>query len=62
MSSSSQEPRGTGKFAAMFSSGSQEPGNQLKSSIFENADPSNPERSLLEGDKAHLPSQEDLNL
>ena len=48
-SSSSQEPRATVKLAAMFSSVSQEPGNQLKSSIFKNADPSNLRRSLLEG-------------
>ena len=34
MSSSSQEPRTYGKPDATFSSGSKEPGNQLKSSIF----------------------------
>ena len=35
----------------------QEPGNQVKSSIFKNADPSNVGRSLLEGNKDHLLSQ-----
>ena len=56
MSSSSQEPSAPGKLAALFSSGSyyEEPGNQFKSSIFRNADPSNLGRSLLEGDKDHL--------
>ena len=57
MSSSSQEVRAKGKLAAMFSSGSQEPGNQSKSSIFRKADPSNLGRSLLEGIKDHLLSQ-----
>ena len=57
MSSSSQESSALGKPAAMFSSGIQESGNQLKSSIFKNADPSNPGRSLLEGNKDHLLSQ-----
>ena len=41
----------------MFSSGSQEPGQQFKSSIFKNADPSNLVRSLLEGKEDHLLSQ-----
>ena len=41
MSSSSQEPRASGKPAAMFSSGNKEPGNQFKSSVFKHADPSN---------------------
>ena len=41
----------------MFSSGSQEPGSQLKSSIFKHADPSNLGRSLLEGNKDHLLSE-----
>ena len=49
--------RATVKPAAMFSSGSQEPGNQFKSPIFENADPSNLGRSLLKGNKDHLLSQ-----
>ena len=40
MSGSSQEPRATEKPAAMFSSGSEEQGNQFKSSVFKNADPS----------------------
>ena len=54
MSSSSQEPRAYGKPDAMFSSGSKEPGNQLKSSIFKHSDPSNVGRSLLEGDKEQM--------
>ena len=57
MSSSSQEPRASGKSAAMSSSGSAEPRNQFKSSIFKNADPSIVGRSLLEGIKDHLLSQ-----
>ena len=47
-SSSSQEPRAMEKPGAMFSSGNEEPGNQLKSSIFKNADPSSLRRSLVE--------------
>ena len=54
MSSSSQEPR---KLAAMFSLGSEEQGNQFKSSVFKHADQSNLGRSLLEGNKDHLLSQ-----
>ena len=57
MSSSSQEPRASGKSAAMSSSGSAEPRNQFKSSIFKNADPSNVGRYLLESIKDHLLSQ-----
>ena len=57
MSSSSQEPRATGKPAAMFSSGNEEPRIQLKSSIFKNADTSDLGRSLLEGNEDHLLSQ-----
>ena len=57
MSSSSQEPTAPGKPGAMFSLGSEEPGNQFKSSVFKHADPSNLERSLLEGSKDHLLSQ-----
>ena len=49
MSSSSQEPSTTVKPAALFSFGSEQPGNQFKSSVFKNADPSNLTRSLLEG-------------
>ena len=41
----------------MFSSGSGDPGNQFKSSIFRHGDPSNLGRSLLEGNKDHLLSQ-----
>ena len=57
MSSSSQEPSALVKPAAMFSLGSEEQGNQFKSSVFKNADPSNLGRSLLEGNKDHLLSQ-----
>ena len=53
-SSSSQELRACD---AMFSSGSKEPGNQMKRSIFKNADPSNLGWSLREGNKDHLLSQ-----
>ena len=56
-SGSSQEPRAYGKPDAMFSSGSKEWSNLIKSSVFKNADPSNPGRSLLEGNKDHLLSQ-----
>ena len=45
------------KRVAMFSSGREEPGNQIKSSVFKHADPSNLGRSLLEGNKNHLLSQ-----
>ena len=45
MSSSSQEPKTSEKRAAMFSFGSEEPGNQFKSSVFKHADPSNLGRS-----------------
>ena len=38
----------------MFSS---EQGNLIRSSVFRNANPSNLERSLLEGNKDHLLSQ-----
>ena len=41
----------------MFSVGSEEPGNQFKSSVFKHADPSNLVRSLLEGNEDHLLSQ-----
>ena len=57
MSSSSQEPSGPAKPAALFSLGSGEPENQFKSSVFKNADASNLGRSLLEGNKDHLLSQ-----
>ena len=57
MSCSSQEPRASGKLAAMFSSGNKEPGNLIKSSVFKHADPSNLGRSLLEGNNDHLLSQ-----
>ena len=56
-SSSSQEPRATVKLAAVFSPRGDELGNQFKGSVFENADPSNLGRSLLEGNKEHLLSQ-----
>ena len=40
-----------------FSSGSEEQGNQFKSSVFKYADPVKSGRSLLEGNKNHLHSQ-----
>ena len=57
MSRSSQDRVHREKPAAMFSLRSEEPGNQFKSSVFRNADPSNLGRSLLEGNKHHLLSQ-----
>ena len=57
MSSSSQEPRAYGKLDAMFSSRSNESGNQFVNSMFKFADPSNLGRSLLDGNKDHLLSQ-----
>ena len=41
----------------MFSLGSEEPGNQFKSSVFKDAYPSNLGRYLLEGNKDHLLTQ-----
>ena len=58
MSSSSQEPSARGKLAALFSFGSEKLGNQFKSSVFKDAGPSNLGRSLLEGSKDHLLSQQ----
>ena len=57
MSSSYQEPSAPGKPAAVFSFGSEEPGDQFKSSVFKNADPSNVGRSLLEGKTDNLLDQ-----
>ena len=57
LSSSSQEPSAPEKPAALFSFGCEEPGNQPKSSIFKNADPSNLGRSLLEENGDHLLTQ-----
>ena len=37
--------------------GNEEPGDQFKSSVFRNADPSNVERPLLEGNRGHVLSQ-----
>ena len=54
---SSRMPIAPGKPAALFSFGSEEPGNQLKNSIVKNADPSNLGRSLLEGNLDNLLSQ-----
>ena len=51
------EPRASGKPDALFSSRSDEAGNQFESSMFKNADPSKLGRSLLEGSKDHLLSQ-----
>ena len=56
MSSSSRWLRARGKPDAMFSSGSQEPGNQLKS-IYKHVDPWNLGRYILEGNKDHVLSQ-----
>ena len=53
-SHSSQEPRASGKLDALFSSRSDEPGNQFESSMFKFADPSKLGRSLLEGNKDRL--------
>ena len=61
-SSSSQEPRAPETPAALYSLGSEEPGNQFKSSVFKNADPSNLGRSLLEGNKDHVLSQARVEL
>ena len=46
-----------GKFAAMFSLGGEEPGNQFKSSLFKHADPLKLGRSLPEGTKDQMLSQ-----
>ena len=54
MSSSSQEPSAPGKLAGLFSLGSEEPGNQFKSSVFKHADSSNLGTSLPESNKDHL--------
>ena len=54
---SSRMPIAPEKPAAMFSSGNEEPGNHFKSSIFNNADPLNLGRSLIEGNTDHLLSQ-----
>ena len=54
---SSRMPIAREKPAALFSIGSEEPGNQFKSSVFKHADSSNLGRSLLEGNKDHLLSQ-----
>ena len=57
MSSSSPEPRASGKPDAMFSSRSNESGNQFEGSIFKFADPTNWGRSLPARNKYHLLSQ-----
>ena len=54
MSSSSQEPRASGKPDALLSSRSDGPGNQFENSILKFADPSNFGKSLLDGNKDHL--------
>ena len=56
-SNSSQEQRASGKPDAVFSSWSEEPGNQFESSMFKHADPFKLGSSLLEGDKDHLLGQ-----
>ena len=50
-------PIAPGKFSALFSLGSEEPGNLIKSSVFKHVDPSNLGRSLLEGTGDHLLNQ-----
>ena len=57
MSCSSQEARASGKLDALFSSRSNEPGNQFEGSFLNFADPSKLGRSLLEGNEDHLLSQ-----
>ena len=47
MCSSSQEPSAPVKLAALFAFGNEEPGDQFKSSVFRNADPSNVEGLFL---------------
>ena len=59
---SSRMPIAQEKPAALFSLGSEEPGNQFESSIFKNADPSNLGRSLIEAIKIICPVKRDLNL
>ena len=49
--------RASGKLDALFSSRGDESGNQFESSVFKYADPSKLGRSILEGNKGHLPSQ-----
>ena len=56
-SNSSQDPRASGNPDAVFSSRSDEPGNQVESSMFKYADPSELWRSLLDGSEDHLLSQ-----
>ena len=50
-------PRAYGKPNAMFSSKSNEPGNQFENSVLKFGDPSNSGRSLIEGNENHLLSQ-----
>ena len=57
VSGSSQEPSALEKPAALFSFGNEEPENLFKSSVPQNADPSNVGRSLLEGNRDHLLTQ-----
>ena len=51
---SSQIPIAPVKPGALFPLGSEEPGNQFKSSVFKNADPSNLGRYLIEGGLPYL--------
>ena len=53
---SSRIPTASGK-PACNDTGNEEPGNNFKSSVFKNADPSNMRRSFLEGHYDHLLSQ-----
>ena len=54
---SSRRPIAPEKPASLLPLGSEETGNQPRSSVFKHADPSNLGRSLLEGNKDHLLSQ-----
>ena len=59
MSSSSQEPK---KPAALFLFGSEQPGNQFKSSVFKNADPSNLGDLFLKATRITCSIKQSLNL
>ena len=61
-SNSSQEPRASGKPNAMFSSRSDELGNQFESFMFKYADPSNWEDLFLKVIKITCSVRQDLNL
>ena len=56
-SSSSQEPRASGKRDALFSSRSDELGKQFEAFMFRFGDPANVGKSLHDGNKDHLLNQ-----